>query len=191
MRRDGERHGVDTLAEGAFADHVVIGGFGRVGEMVARVLRAERIPYVAIDLDAALVAGERQAGRPVFYGDASRPEILARVGGNNARAFVVTPDAPEAAERMVRAIRAAWPKVAIHARALDADHAHRLVEAGATDVVPEALEGSLQLAGRVLGELGLPDEAIDARLDVQRAAEIRRLASGHEPGARGNDAARG
>ena len=127
-----------------------------------------------------MVAAKRKAGRPVFYGDASRREILERVGGDHARAFVVTPDTPEAAERMVTAIRAAWPGAAIHARALDADHARRLAEAGATDVVPEALEGSLQLAGRVLGRVGLPDEAIDARLDVQRAAEIRLLAAGKD-----------
>jgi CPA2 family monovalent cation:H+ antiporter-2 len=89
---------------------------------------------------------------------------------------VVTPDAPAAAERMVHAIRSAWPNAAIHARALDADHARRLAAVGASDVVPEALEGSLQLAGRVLAGIGLPDDAIDARLAVQREAEIMRLA---------------
>jgi len=174
-RRMSRDHGVHREGE-ELGDHVVIGGFGRVGETVASVLAAEGIPYVALDLDAALVASRRRAGRPVFYGDASRREMLERVGGGQARAFVVTTDEPAAAERMVRAIRAAWPKVAIHARALDADHARRLSEAGATDVVPEALEGSLQLAGRVLGRIGLPDEAVDARIAVQREAEIDRLA---------------
>jgi CPA2 family monovalent cation:H+ antiporter-2 len=167
-RREGEE----------LSDHVVIGGFGRVGETVASILTAEGIAYVGLDLNAELVARRRRAGRPVFYGDASRREMLERVGGSRARAFVVTTDEPVAAERMVRAIRAAWPKVAIHARALDADHARRLSEAGATDVVPEALEGSLQLAGRVLGRIGLPDEAVDARLAVQREAEIDRLVAG-------------
>ena len=117
----------------------------------------------------------RTDGKPVFYGDASRREILRQVGGGAARAFVVTPDAPIAAERMVRAIRMAWPNAAIYARALDAAHARRLVAAGASHVVPEALEGSLQLAGRVLAGSGLPDDAIDARLAVHRGAEIRRL----------------
>jgi CPA2 family monovalent cation:H+ antiporter-2 len=79
---------------------------------------------------------------------------------------------------MVKAIRAAWPQAPIHARALDADHARRLTAAGATDVVPEALEGSLQLAGRVLREIGLPDDTVDARLDVQRHVEITRLSGG-------------
>lgn len=177
-RQETAGHRVDDIEAGTFSDHVVIGGFGRVGETIARVLDAEQIPYVAVDLDAELVARQRQAGRQVFYGDASRQEILTRLGGASARAFVVTTDAPEAAERMVRAIRAAWPASAIHARALDPDHALRLTEAGATNVVPEALEGSLQLAGRVLGHVGLPDEAIDYRLDVQREQEIRRLSGG-------------
>jgi CPA2 family monovalent cation:H+ antiporter-2 len=161
--------------EETFADHVVIGGFGRVGETVAGMLDAEEIPYVGLDLDGDLVAERRKAGRKVFFGDASRPEMLEKVGGASARSFVVTTDEPEAAERMVKAIRAAWPGVPIHARALDAEHARRLREAGATDVVPEALEGSLQLAGRVLEQLGLPDDAVDARIDHARAREIGRV----------------
>lgn len=180
VRRERREHGIGGGTE-LLTDHVVIGGFGRVGETVGRVLDAESIPYVAVDLDAERVAAKRGTGRPVYYGDASRREILERVGGANARAFLVTPDSPEAAERMVKAIRAAWPKAPIHARALDADHARRLVAAGATDVVPEALEGSLQLAGRVLREIGIPDDTVDARLDVQRHAEITRL-SGGSPG---------
>jgi CPA2 family monovalent cation:H+ antiporter-2 len=174
VARERREHAVGEGTE-HLTDHVVIGGFGRVGETVGRVLDSESIPYVALDLDAERVAVKRKAGRPVYYGDASRREILERVGGGNARAFLVTPDSADAAERMVRAIRAAWPGAPIHARALDSDHARRLTAAGATNVVPEALEGSLQLAARVLGDVGLPDDAIDARLAVQREAEIRRL----------------
>ncbi len=178
-RADSVRHGAGP-AGAALADHIVIGGFGRVGRAVARLLDATGIAYVALDVNADRVAKARARGRPVFYGDASRTEILRQVGGAAARAFVVTPDAPVAAERMVRAIRTAWPEAAIYARALDADHAHRLMDAGASSVVPEALEGSLQLGGRVLAGLGLPDDAIDAYLTVQREAEIRRLVD-HPP----------
>jgi CPA2 family monovalent cation:H+ antiporter-2 len=175
---DEERHGTEANDIPEFHDHVVIGGYGRVGEMVARVLDAEQIAYIALDLDAAQVAERRKAGQHVFYGDASRKEILERVGAGRARAFVVTPDDPEAARRMVAALREAWPEVAVHARALDADHARDLRAAGATFAVPEALEGSLQLAGRVLTHLGLPDDAVDNRLAHERAAEIKRLVTG-------------
>jgi CPA2 family monovalent cation:H+ antiporter-2 len=172
-----EAHGVESIDTGTFSDHVIIGGFGRVGETVARVLDAEQIPYVAIDLNADLVAAKRNDGREIFYGDAGRREILERIGGPAARAFVVTPDKPEAAELMVRAIREQWPQAPIYARGLDADHAVRLLRTGASFVVPEALEGSLQLAGRVLEELGLPDDAVDARIDQERDAEMKRLRS--------------
>ena len=173
-REDSARHGAGP-ASAVVADHIVIGGFGRVGRAVARLLDASGIAYVALDTNAERVALARARGRPVFYGDASRYEILRQVGGAAARAFVVTPDAPVAAERMVRAIRTAWPNVAIYARARDTDHADRLMAAGASSVVPEALEGSLQLGGLVLAGLGLPDDAIDTYLTVQREAEIRRL----------------
>jgi CPA2 family monovalent cation:H+ antiporter-2 len=170
--------GVDGIvAEHTLSDHVVIGGFGRVGQTVARVLEAEQIPYVAVDMKADLVSAKRRAGEPVYFGDASRREILEKLGGANARAFLVTTDKAEAAERMVKAILRAWPKATIHARALDMEHARRLTAIGVADVVPEALEGSLQLAGRVLAGVGMPDDAIDARLEVAREAEIRRLAS--------------
>jgi monovalent cation:proton antiporter-2 (CPA2) family protein len=156
-------------------DHVIIGGFGRVGRTIGRVLDAERIPFIALDLDADLVAEQRKAGLPVFFGDASRHEILERVGAARARAFVVTTNEPNATERVVRSILAAWPDATIHARALDADHAEKLAEIGVKDVVPEALEGSLLLAGRILASVGMPDDAISARLDAARQFEIRRL----------------
>jgi monovalent cation:proton antiporter-2 (CPA2) family protein len=176
-RRAGERSGLDTLDRESLADHIVIGGFGRVGRTIGRVLDAEQIPFVALDLNADLVAAHRRAGLPVFYGDASRREILERVGAARARAFVVTTDEPYATERMVRAVLAAWPDASIHARALDAEHAQKLSDIGVKDVVPEALEGSLLLAGRILANIGMPDDAVDARLDAARELEIRRLAS--------------
>ena len=91
----------------ALSDHVVIGGFGRVGRTVARLLDAEGHPYVALDLDGDLCAREREAGRPVYYGDASRKPMLEKVGGARARAFVVTSDDPE--PRSARSARSAPP----------------------------------------------------------------------------------
>jgi CPA2 family monovalent cation:H+ antiporter-2 len=164
-------HGPDSKAA-EYADHVVIGGFGRVGRLIADVLDAERIPYVALDLDADLVASERSAGRPIYYGDATRREILDRVGAEHARAFVVTTDAAEAEEQMVKAIREAWPGAIIHARAKDQTHAAKLMEAGAISAVPEALEASLQLAAQILAAEGVKEAAIANRLARQRRAEM-------------------
>jgi CPA2 family monovalent cation:H+ antiporter-2 len=174
-----QRLGVDGVDTDSLADHVVIGGFGRVGQTMARVLDAEQVPFIAVDLDAELVEKQRRAGRPVFYGDACRREILEKLGGEAARTFVITTDDPEAGERMAQAILAHWPKAAIHARALDGDHARRLMAIGVTNAVPEALEGSLQLAGRVLVGIGLPDDAVDSRLSVAREAEVRLLGDLH------------
>lgn len=173
QRENRDHDPADETAD--LADHVIIGGFGRVGEMVARVLDAERIPYVAVDSNAEHVAAQRLAGHVVYYGDATRPEMLAKLGARTARAFVVTPNSSAAAEMMVEEIRKAWPDAAIHARARDAADARRLAAAGATDVVPEALEASLQLAARVLATIGLPEDAIDNRLDVERASQLKQM----------------
>jgi len=179
-RKADAEDGVGGLDRETLADHVVIGGFGRVGQTVARILDAEGIPYVALDLSPSLIARKRKEGQPVFFGDAGRHEILERVAADRARAFVVTTDKREATERMVRAILERWPDTPIHARALDVDHAQKLASIGVPNVVPEALEGSLQLARRLLIGFGIPDEAVDARLDVARNSEIGRLSSNPE-----------
>ncbi|MCB1495542.1 MAG: cation:proton antiporter [Bauldia sp.] len=178
VREDVRAHGAGPGQAHELADHVVIGGFGRVGEMVARLLTEERIPWVALDLDAGFVAAAHAAGRPVFYGDASRREILERVGGARARAFVATTDAPGATEGMVAAIRRAWPDAAIHARARDSAHAEHLVALGVTAVTPETLEASLQLARGLLVRIGLPEDAADSRIAAVREDEMRKIGRG-------------
>ena len=156
-------------------DHVIIGGFGRVGQTVARLLDAENVPYVALDADGALVTRQRRDGRMVFFGDASRPEMLERAGARRARGYVVTLDAPEAALRMVEAARRLRPEAFVLARAKDAAHAATLAGAGAIDVIPEAIEASLQLGGRLLSQLGLPDDAVIQRINAAREEARDRL----------------
>jgi CPA2 family monovalent cation:H+ antiporter-2 len=163
----------DDMAE--VEGHVVIGGFGRVGQTVARLLEREDIAFVALDTDPACVADHRKAGRRVFVGDASRKEMLERAGVARARAVVVTLDAPGAAERMVKAAVGLQQQACVIARAKDSEHAGKLIALGAVGVIPEAVEASLQLAGRVLGELGIPDEVVDRRLDDAREEELGRL----------------
>lgn len=150
---------------------VIIGGFGRVGETVAQVLEAEDVPYLALDADPARVAAARKRKLQVFFGDASRADVLQRAGANRAQAFVVTLDDSLAVDRMVRGIRREWPDTPVFARAKDWKHAAHLRRLGVANVIPEAVEGSLQLAGRVLEGLGYPDEEVDKRLYEERARE--------------------
>lgn len=167
---DGVGDDAKTLPDD-WQDHVIIGGFGRVGRLVADVLDAENVPYIGLDRDSGVVSVARKEGYNLYFGDAAHAEILNRAGGGKARAFIVTLDEPQAAEHMVKAARALAPNGMIYARAKDASHARRLHSLGVTGIVPEAVEGSLQLAGRLLEGLGFPDEAI-----FKRIATVREMA---------------
>ena len=155
--------------------HVVIAGFGRVGRTVADMLTAQGVPYVALDQDPARVAECRADGLPVYYGDASRAEVMSAVVGGGARVVAVTLDKPGPAERAVEALRHGHPKVPVVARGRDMADLSRLEEAGATEVVPEALEGSLRLGATVLRLAGAADDDIQMTLDRFRADDYARL----------------
>lgn len=156
-------------------DHVIIGGFGRVGQAVARVLDNENVPWIAFDTNGALVAEQRAAGRMVYFGDASHREILQHAGVSYARAIVVTLDVANAAERMVGEVLALRPNAQVFARAKDAEHALRLSACGAISAIPETVEASLQLAGRLLEGLDFPPDAANARIAEERAYELTLL----------------
>jgi len=163
-------------------NHVVIGGFGRVGRLIARTLEAENVPYVGLDSNGELVGRMRIERRPVFFGDAGRPELLDRIGARRARAFVVTVNSSLAAERMVAAAKQINPRAVVFARATDPAHAERLMALGAVSVIPETVEASLQLAARLLEGLDLPEEAISQRVAAMRNAELGKLIKEAESG---------
>jgi CPA2 family monovalent cation:H+ antiporter-2 len=152
---------------------VLVIGYGRVGLMVADMLDRHQVPWVAADRDARLVEAGRRAGKPVFYGDASRLEFLTRIGLAEAKAVVVTMDAFEAAEAVVAAARQARPHMVVVARARDARQAGRLYELGATEAVPETVEASLQLSEALLVDLGIPMGLVIASVHEKRD-EIRK-----------------
>ena len=152
--------------------HVVIAGYGRVGRSMARILETEQRAWVAFDLDVEIVARARAAGLPVFQGDAARLEILERAAIGRAAALGGTTDNRPAADHIVRGVRAHAPALPIYARARDGEHASRLRAFGASDVVPETVEASLQLAARVLDQLGLPPEAVADRIHRERESEL-------------------
>lgn len=161
--------------------HVLICGFGRVGQTVARLLDAETVPWLALDFDAQTVAARRRDGQPLHYGDASRPDLLARLGAAKAAALVVTIDDPQAAEHLVTAARREWPGVAVFVRARDHHHAGRLRQLGAAGVITETVEASLQLGALTLAGIGLPDAAVQERLErarIEAGTEARQTADG-------------
>jgi CPA2 family monovalent cation:H+ antiporter-2 len=145
-----------AVAELAAREHVILCGYGRVGQNLARVLEAQGHECFAMDLDPARVRAGRAAGRPVMFGDASDPELLGTAGLANASAVVVTFSAPAVAIGIVRAVRAARADVPILVRTADDSSLEELMEAGATEVVPETFEASLMLASHALLVLGQP-----------------------------------
>ena len=147
---------------------VLVVGYGRVGRMVGDMLTRHDIPWAAVDSEARAAEAARASGKDVFFGDASRRELLMRLGVDTARALVVTMDAPEAAEATVAAARNLRPDLTIVARARDTRHAQRLYALGATDVVPETVEASLQLSEAVLIDIGTPMGLVIASIHERR-----------------------
>jgi CPA2 family monovalent cation:H+ antiporter-2 len=137
-------------------DHVVICGFGRVGQNIARVLEKAGFEYIALDLDPYRIRMGRQAGDPVMYGDAGEVKVLENVGVAHASVVVVTFANPEVALRILRSVRALRPEVPILVRTQDDSKLEQLQAAGATEVVPETFEASLMLLSHLLLLLKLP-----------------------------------
>jgi len=149
---------------------VLIAGFGRVGQQLAKLLAAQQIPYVAFENDAKLVSQLHASGVPVYFGNAARPELLRRVHADEAPAIVLTMDHPASALQAVRGIRREFPHVRLYARSRDEKHARALKRAGANVVVPETLEASLQLSAFVLEGMGLDERMVDDIVDRERDA---------------------
>jgi CPA2 family monovalent cation:H+ antiporter-2 len=179
----GARQAVDPAllppAPAGAGPRVIIAGFGRVGRTVSAMLDVHHVPYVAIDSDADHVARQRTEGRPVYYGDITRIELLRRLDLETAQALVVTLDDRLAADELVAAARAERPDLLIVVRARDSAHAAHLYQVGASDAVPETVEASLQLSEAVLVDLGVPMGPVIASIHEKRAefqASIKAMA---------------
>jgi CPA2 family monovalent cation:H+ antiporter-2 len=144
-----------TLAV-AEREHVVICGFGRVGQNIARVLEQTGFEYIALDLDPYRIRAGRQAGDPVIYGDAGQINVLRNVGVARASCVVITFAGPEVALRILRSVRELRMDVPVLVRTQDDSKLEELQAAGATEVVPETFEASLMLLSHLLLLLKLP-----------------------------------
>lgn len=156
-------------------DHVIIAGFGRVGQTVARILKAAGVPYIGIDLDPDQVLECRKNGMNVFFGDASQIEILKNVGAKHAQAAAITIDLTDQANKILSALHEYTPDLKLFVRARDLAHSRQLKNEGVTAAVPETIEASLQLGGMVLGSTGIASKKIDAILQDFRKADYTRL----------------
>ncbi|TNF36572.1 MAG: portal protein [Gammaproteobacteria bacterium] len=147
---------------------VILGGYGRVGHAVATLLHSSHIPFIAFDTNLDSVAQGKQDGFPVYYGDIGDPELIAAAHVENAALVVLTIDHGPTALRVVRHLRSAYPNLPVIARARDLESCGKLLQAGATEAYPEAIESSLRLAANALQMLGVPADNVDMLLSGVR-----------------------
>ena len=169
---------VTTIAKKAIKTeaHVIIAGYGRSGQNLARMLSQEGIPYIALDLDPDRVRQAAAAGQSVVFGDAARLQSLMAAGLARASALVVSYHDTPSALKILQRVREHAPRVPVIVRTIDDSDIERLRDAGATEVVPEAIEGSLMLAAQALALVGVPmrrvirltRDARDARYSLLR-----------------------
>ena len=131
-------------------NHVIIAGYGRSGQAIAEVLARESASFIAIDLDPDIIANARKAGAPVYYGDASRPEVMAALAANRAKAVVVTVDNAVLSVRIVAFIRYFFPDVKVYVRARDEAHHRELRAAGADDIALEPQDAARKMAATII-----------------------------------------
>ena len=161
-----------TIAKRAIntESHVIICGFGRSGQNLARLLEHEKIAYIALDLDPDRVRQAAAAGQSVVFGDAARLQSLVAAGLARASAVVVSYHDTPSALKILQLVRTHAPRVPVIVRTIDDSDIERLRAAGATEVVPEAIEGSLMLASHALALVGVPMRRVLRVVQDQRDA---------------------
>ncbi|MEZ5842306.1 MAG: monovalent cation:proton antiporter-2 (CPA2) family protein [Hyphomicrobiaceae bacterium] len=155
--------------------HVVIAGFGRVGQIVARVLRAKRIPFTALDISPDQVQLVRRFGSEAYFGDAARLDILEAARTEKARAFVLAIDDVEASLAVAALVRQHFPQVPVYARARNRRHVHRLMDLGVRQLRRETFLSSIELTRDVLRGLGLKEVEIRRITETFIAHDRKRL----------------
>ncbi|WP_298610590.1 monovalent cation:proton antiporter family protein [uncultured Thiothrix sp.] len=158
-------------------NHVIICGYRRVGQGLARLLEEQGVPYLGLELDSKIVTEAWEAGESVYYADASRTEILMAAGIQRARLVVITVVDTEIAKEITEAARKKNKNIPIVVRARDDTYLEALVKLGATEVLPESLEASVMVARRVLEKLELPNEEIEQVVGRIRIEGYKQLKS--------------
>ena len=138
------------------SDHVILCGYGRSGQFLGRFLKEEHIPFIAIDMDLNRVNDASNAGELVMYGDASRRVVLNAAGIKNCKAVIITYADDRASSKVLTVVRETYTDLPVIVRTADESSIALLQKEGATEVVPEVLEGSLMLGSHALMVLGIP-----------------------------------
>ena len=139
---------------------VILAGYGKMGQMIGQYLADEKTPFVALDTDPREVADGRKRHQPVYYGDASRQDVLEAIGVERAHALVITLHDPAKADQLTKSMRAAYPNMPIFVRAKDRLHAVELEKLGANIAVPELQVSGMRMLAGLLSALGRPEEEV-------------------------------
>ena len=169
------------IVDNDLTNHVVICGFGRVGQSVARMLKMEGIAFIAIDMDPVRVHESRNAGEPVLFGDASKKDILSSANVEKAKLILVTFDQPDKAKQVISGTHQIDNTADVMVRTKRDYQLDGLYSAGANQVVPELQEGSLMLISQVLHYAGVPMSRILKRVRAERKGRYDHL-HGFYPG---------
>lgn len=177
QEKQGEELNNQNVADKAaqLKDHVVICGFGRTGQVVARFLEQEKITYIAADLEAQRVKEARLAGQPVYYGDSTHPHVLDAMGVQRAKLVIISHDDLASALQSLVHIREMNPNVTIMVRTRDELHVDQLRAAGANEVIPETLEAGMMLVSHTLLAMQLPLWKIARHIQEQRYGRYQML----------------
>ncbi len=156
-------------------DHVIICGFGRIGQTVSRFLKQESIDFVAIDIDPLRTRTAREAGENVLFGSSRQTELLIAAHLSQAKLVVIAFGEDKQSLEVIQKVRSLSPNVPILVRTRNDDHLDMLYDAGANEVVPESLEGSLMLVSQVLSLTGVPFSRIMRRVQKERKNHYNHL----------------
>ena len=156
-------------------NHVIICGFGRIGQNLANILNEMDIRYIALDLDHSIIREAWEAGEQVFYGDSTHSEILDKAEVERASALIITFHDPQIAEKVIIATRSLNKTIPVIVRSKDDKHMDQLHERGATNVVPESFEASMVLAIHLLQHLGISPSRCMAFVDQARKDDYKKL----------------
>jgi monovalent cation:proton antiporter-2 (CPA2) family protein len=184
LQRLPQRRAAAPAAGDGYPDEVnpvLIAGFGRFGQIVGRILATRDIPFTALDRDAAQIDFVAQFGNKVYFGDASRPDLLRAAKADKASLLVIALDDVEASVKCAEVAMQQFPHLKILARARNRFHAYRLLDLGVRHVWRETFHASADMAGRVLTELGLPDSVAGEtiRIFTQHDEQLLKRAAAH------------